>query len=129
MGAQMKDIANRFLLLAGGFAALGIGTGAAQAAGVDLNVTASQSNLYLVGLVSMLLYGLYYRFRPPVWSTPLVRMHTWITTGAALTVLLGTALLSYGASPGRGLIVGGAVLLVLAMAAFLMLLVRDAQAE
>lgn len=120
----MKHTGTLLLTLATVYGVVGLGAGVAQAAGLDLHVTTTQSNLHVVGWLSVVLYGVYYRFFPELACSPLGRLHCGVTVVAMLTLLAGSALSVLERSGDQALLLGGALLCLISLLTFLALLLQ-----
>jgi hypothetical protein len=116
-----------FCFITGGLAALtGMGLGIAMGISQDFRLAPVHAHLNLLGWVSMLLYGLYYRGAPRLagrlaWTQVLVATAGFVAmTGGLWLYLQGH--FSHAAQPAVAL---GALLTIGSMAVFVSLLIRD----
>ena len=91
-------MSNRFLRLAVVFFILGVALGIVMAASHDYTFRPLHAHLNLLGWVSMLLFGLFYRAIPAAAESALAKAHFWIYV-PALVVQMAALALFIGGNP------------------------------
>ena len=91
-------MSNRFLRLAVVFFILGVALGIVMAASHDYTFRPLHAHLNLLGWVSMLLFGLFYRAIPAAAESTLAKAHFWIYV-PAVVVQMATLALFIGGNP------------------------------
>jgi len=111
-------LATRFLRTAVVFGLLAMILGIVMAATTDHTQAPTHAHMNLVGFVSMMLFGLYYRLHPVCAKTVAARVHYWLSAFGAAGMVVGLYLLFDGKPEAEAIAVVGSILTVLGMGAF-----------
>ena len=120
----MTRVSDRFLQLAVLAALTGMGLGIGMGITEDLRLQAVHAHINLLGWVSMMLYGLFYRVVPKAAEGLLPAVHFWLTVISFVVMMALLAAVKLGASAlgmPLGLISLG---MVAAMAVFTVIVFR-----
>ena len=118
----MSDVATRFFATAAILALIGMGWGIQMSATQDHTLSPAHGHLNLIGFVAMSVFGAYYALTPRAAASRLAGLHFALTLIAVAVLIPGIVL----AITERGEAVAkiGSVLAVLAMALFLVVVLR-----
>jgi hypothetical protein len=107
---------------------LGMLAGIAMGIQQDFVLAPAHAHLNLVGGVLLFLFGLYYRLVPAAGTTTLAKVHGWLHMTGAILFPAGVAVVllkgpSFEAAP-----IAGSLIMVAAMALFVVIVFRTARA-
>jgi len=121
----MHWISTWFLRIGALAAAAGMGLGLFMAMAGDHSQMPLHAHINLIGWVSMMLYGLFYRAIPEATQGPLPRFQFVLSVAGLLAIIPGLALIDSGHEPiGGPFAGGGAILTILGILIFLVTVFR-----
>jgi len=91
-------LANRFVRLSVVYALIGMALGIAMAISGDHSQMPTHAHINLLGYVSMMLYGLFYKSYPKAAEGRLPMVHFWVANAGLIGISTGIGLL-YGGMP------------------------------
>lgn len=121
----VQNISNNFIRVAVVFALVGMGLGIQMAVTDNRDQIQSHAHVNLIGWVTMMLYGLYYRAHEAKAAGKLPVAHFWLSTLGAIVINVGIYL-THGGMEGAHPIAGvGAILVILGMISFATVVFRN----
>lgn len=121
----MTRIPTLFFATAALFALIGMAWGIQMSAAQDHSLSPAHGHLNLIGFVSMAVFGGYYALNPLAAESKLAVIHYALTLASVIVLIPGIVMALTGA--GEALAKGGSVLALLAMALFLVTVLRHAR--
>ena len=91
-------LASRFVRLSVVYALIGMALGIAMAISGDHSQMPTHAHINLLGYVSMMLYGLFYKSYPKAAEGRLPMVHFWVTNAGLIGISIGIGLV-YGGVP------------------------------
>lgn len=125
----MNRISDRFLQLGVLAALIGVCMGVYMGATEDFTLSPVHAHINLLGWVSMVLYGLFYRAFPQAGQTRLALVHFWVNLAGVLVMLPSLAMFLLGrteAAPTLGI---ASIGVALSMAMFVVVVFKATSAK
>jgi cbb3-type cytochrome oxidase subunit 1 len=95
-GDKMKSLPFWFIAVGAVLALLGMAWGIQMAISQDHSLAPGHAHNNLVGYVTMVIYGIYYKLVPAAATTRLAMIHFWVALVGGLTIGVGVALATSG---------------------------------
>jgi len=114
----MKNIAPSFGKAAVLFGLVGMALGLKMGITGDHDHISSHAHINLLGWVSLMLFGLYYKNYPHAGKTKLAKVHLWLSAGGAAFLGLGVFTIDLGNPVAAPMGAAGAVAAILGMIIF-----------
>ena len=122
----MTSISTLFLRAGAMTGAGGMALGIAMAAGGDHSQMPLHAHLNLVGFVSMMLFGLFYRMVPDAAQGKLPRFQFFLCVGGLVAMVVGLGQIDAGYhESGRPFAIAGSVMAIAAMIIFVVTVFRS----
>lgn len=118
----MKSLPFWFIAVGALLALLGMAWGIQMAISQDHSLAPGHAHNNLVGYVTMVIYGVYYKLVPAAAQGRLALVHFWVALVGALTIGVGVAMAESG--QGEMLAQVASIATILGMAIFLYTIVR-----
>ncbi len=119
----MKSLPFWFIAVGSVLALAGMAWGIQMAISQDHTLSPAHAHNNLIGFVTLVIYGVYYKLVPAAAQTRLALVHFWVSLVGALTVGIGIALATTG--QGELLAVFASVATILGMAIFVFTVFRN----
>jgi cbb3-type cytochrome oxidase subunit 1 len=119
----MKSLPFWFIALGTLFALAGMAWGIQMAITQDHTLAPAHAHNNLVGFVTMIIYGVYYKLVPAAAQTRLALVHFWVALLGSLTIGAGVALATTG--QGEWLAQLASIATILGMAIFVFTVFRN----
>ena len=119
----MKSLPFWFIAVGSVLALIGMAWGIQMAISQDHTLSPAHAHNNLIGFVTMVIYGAYYKLVPAAAQTRLALVHFWVSLIGALTVGIGIALATTG--QGELLAVFASIATILGMAIFVFTVFRN----
>ena len=114
----MNNIANNFIKVAVLFALTGMALGIHMAITGNHNQPQAHAHINLVGWVTLMLFGLYYKCFPEAGTGKLALAHFWLSTLGAITINVGVYIIYAGTPEADPVAAIGSIAVILGMLAF-----------
>jgi hypothetical protein len=129
-GSEMSWISNRFMQLAVLAALCGMTMGVIMGATKHFELTAAHAHLNLLGWVSMMIYGLFYRTYPTAARGWLATTHFWVAVTGVVVTIPSLALMLTGNHPKAEIGVSiGSILVLTSMVLFAAIVIGATRAK
>ncbi|WCL53232.1 hypothetical protein [Gimibacter soli] len=117
-------LAARFFKLGALYGLIGIALGVYMGASHDHSQMPTHAHLNLLGFVSMMLFGGYYRLHPAANHTMLARMHFWLSNIGLWMMIVGLFVMFSGNMGAEPLTAVGSIVVLISMAMFVAVTLR-----
>jgi low temperature requirement protein LtrA len=117
-GGLNNMLANRFIRLSVVYALIGMALGIYMAASGDHGEMPTHAHINLLGYVSMMLYGLFYKFYPHAAEGRLPIAHFWIANVGLIGIAIGIGLFYGGVAEAEPLAAVSSLVAIAGMAVF-----------
>lgn len=119
----MKSLPFWFIAVGAVLALLGMAWGIQMAISQDHSLAPGHAHNNLVGYVTMVIYGVYYKLVPAAAVTRLALIHFWVALAGALTIGIGVAIATSG--QGEWLAQIASITTIIGMAIFVYTVFRN----
>ena len=114
----MDNISGKFIKIAVIFALLGMALGIKMAISGQHNQVQTHTHINLLGWVTMMLYGLFYKSHAEAGQGKLAMVHFWLSVTGTIVANLGVYLLYSGIPEADPVAAIGSIAVILGMATF-----------
>ena len=114
----MQNISGNFIKVAVLFALVGMALGIHMATSGNHDQHATHAHINLIGWVTLMLFGLFYKSHPEAGRNKLALAHFWLSTIGAIIVNVGVYLIYSGMPQGDPVAGIGSIIVILGMASF-----------
>jgi hypothetical protein len=122
----MENISGKFIKVAVIFALIGMALGIKMAISGEHNQVQSHAHINLLGWVTMMLYGLYYKSHAEAGQSKLALAHFGLSTFGAVVINIAVYLLYAGVAEADPIAGIGSIAVILGMAAFATIVFKSA---
>ena len=119
----MKALPFWFIVVGAVLALLGMAWGIQMAITQDHTLAPGHAHNNLIGFVTMVIYGVYYKLVPAAAQTRLALVHFWVALLGALTIGIGVAMATSG--QGEWLAQVASIATIIGMGIFVYTIVRN----
>jgi len=119
----MKSLPFWFIVVGAVLALLGMAWGIQMAITQDHTLAPGHAHNNLIGFVTMVIYGVYYKLVPAAAQTRLALVHFWVALLGALTIGIGVAMATSG--QGEWLAQLASIATIIGMAIFVYTIFRN----
>lgn len=123
LGENMKSLPFWFIAVGAVLALAGMAWGIEMAITQDHSMAPGHAHNNLIGFVTMVIYGVYYKLVPAAAQTRLARVHFWVALLGALTIGIGVAMAS--SAQGEWLAQIASIATIVGMAIFVVTIFRN----
>lgn len=121
-------LANRFVRLSVVYALIGMALGIAMAISGDHSEMPTHAHINLLGYVSMMLYGLFYKSYPQAAGGRLAAIHFWIANAGLIGISIGIGLVYGGMPEAEPIAAVSSLVAITGMAIFAVVVFRSTRA-
>ena len=121
----MDNISGKFIRVAVLFALVGMALGIKMAISGVHDQGQAHAHINLLGWVSMMLYGLFYRSHENAGQSRLAPVHFWLSTVGAVVINAGVYLIYSHVPAGDPVAAVGSIATILGMATFAVILFKN----
>ncbi len=123
LGENMKSLPFWFIAVGAVLALAGMAWGIEMAVTQDHALAPGHAHNNLIGFVTMVIYGVYYKLVPAAAQTRLALVHFWVALLGALTIGIGVAMATSG--QGEWLAQIASIATIIGMAIFVVTIFRN----
>ncbi|MBT3331034.1 MAG: cytochrome-c oxidase [Rhodospirillales bacterium] len=121
----MDNISGKFIRVAVIFALVGMALGIKMAISGVHDQTQAHAHINLLGWVTMMLYGLFYRSHENAGQSRLALAHFWLSTLGAIVINVGVYLIYSDVPEGDPVAAVGSIATILGMATFAVIVFKN----